>query len=308
MSAPWIKVEHSLPTKPEVVAIASRLNLDEDTIVGKLIRLWVWADVHTFDGRPTSGRAPVHLSFVDRLTGVPGFAESLREVGWLEIDAAGGISFPNFDRHNSETAKSRADSNRRVAKHRAKKQLKQPPADDDSTQAVVGGSTVASDKKRECNRNTVTEPLPDKIRVDEIREERGNTPGEIIPEHVDYPGDVPGGWDRAEQEFVDLIKGSAWVIHPPKNGLDYLYRSRFRQRWEDEVWREMLPRALRHLDLYPPWHGRKLKIDELLKPETVPDILQGGLDPKPATNFRNGRNKSHLYEGAHPPHIDTRLG
>jgi hypothetical protein len=83
--------------------MAGRLDLHEDTIVGKLHCLWSWADRHTTDGHA----AGVGLNWVDRLVNCAGFAEALVAVGWLVVELH-GIEFPNFDRHNGETAKRRA--------------------------------------------------------------------------------------------------------------------------------------------------------------------------------------------------------
>ncbi|MHC4181119.1 MAG: hypothetical protein ACYSWU_26780, partial [Planctomycetota bacterium] len=55
-----------------------------------------------------------------RYLGATGFAEAMREVGWLETDN-GGISIPKFDRHISESAKQRALTAKRAAKCRAGK-------------------------------------------------------------------------------------------------------------------------------------------------------------------------------------------
>jgi hypothetical protein len=132
MAVPWIKVEVSLPDKPEVMAMASILGVDSDAVVGKLIRIWGWADTHTTNGNA----AGVTNSFIDRYTHCVGFAEALRKVGWLGgRDAA--IEFPNFNRHNGQTAKSRALTKDRVDKTR-----------------------------KNCNGASVTKALPDQIRSD----------------------------------------------------------------------------------------------------------------------------------------------
>lgn len=113
MAANWIKIEHSMPDKPEVDGIAVHLNLDHDAVVGKLLRFWIWADQQTIDGKSFN----VTDSFLDRLTNCPGFAAALVEVGWL-ARRNGRLSLPNFDRHNGQTAKSRALSGDRVKRLR----------------------------------------------------------------------------------------------------------------------------------------------------------------------------------------------
>jgi len=113
MAGDWIKVEHTTPDKPEVVKLAGILGIDQDAVVGKLLRLWIWADQQSVSGNAIT----VTNSFLDRLVFCPGFAAGLVKVGWLN-GREGLLSIPNFDRHNGQTAKNRANTNRRVANSR----------------------------------------------------------------------------------------------------------------------------------------------------------------------------------------------
>lgn len=113
MSGDWIKFETVTPDKPEVYRIAETLNIDPDAVIGKLIRIWIWADQQTIDGNARS----VTKMLIDRVTGVPGFADSMLSAGWLK-QGKHGLSFPNFDRHNGNSAKNRALTNKRVKRKR----------------------------------------------------------------------------------------------------------------------------------------------------------------------------------------------
>lgn len=146
MAGDWIKLEHTTPDKPEVVQMAARLGIDQDAVVGKLVRIWVWADQNSLDGNALT----VTDAFLDRVTACPGFAGALREVGWLS-GRQGLLTIPNFDRHNGQTAKARAVTNRRVSRHRAKSE---------SNAASVTGVTPPALQK----------PLPEK------RREKDNPP------------------------------------------------------------------------------------------------------------------------------------
>jgi hypothetical protein len=116
MADEWIKMRHCLRETPEVIRVAIDLNCEEDLVVGKLHRLWSWADQQTADGYITG----VTETWVDRYVQMSGFAASLRAAGWLESDAK-GMLFPNFDRHNGQSAKRRAlDADR---KRRSRKPL-----------------------------------------------------------------------------------------------------------------------------------------------------------------------------------------
>jgi hypothetical protein len=114
MAGDWIKLQKDTPDKPEVLAIASRMNLDPDAVVGKLVRIWAWFDTHTVDGNALS----VTYSLLDRLAGVTGFAEQMAFVGWLNQEGH-VLTLPNFEYHNGETAKKRALGKNRQDKHRS---------------------------------------------------------------------------------------------------------------------------------------------------------------------------------------------
>ena len=118
MAGEWLKVEKATADKPEIFAIAERLGIDPDAVLGKCIRVWNWFDSHTTNG--TANGAGVTKALIDRLTGVTGFAESMLFVEWLvQLEGdLGGFALPNFDRHNGETAKQRALTAKRVAKHK----------------------------------------------------------------------------------------------------------------------------------------------------------------------------------------------
>jgi hypothetical protein len=114
MAGEWLKFEANTPEKPEVFAMTVALGWDDpDLTVGKLLKVWRWFDQQTIDGNAPS----VTLSLLDRISGVTGFAQSMCNVGWLLV-VDGGLRLPNFSRHNGKTAKDRALTAKRVAKHK----------------------------------------------------------------------------------------------------------------------------------------------------------------------------------------------
>jgi len=138
MAGDWIKMEANTPEKEEVLAITSRMGWDDaDLTVGKLFRLWRWFDQQTIDGNA----ARVTAALLDRIVGVTGFCEAVRDVGWLNITDA-GISLPKFDRHNGATAKSRALTAKRVANHKAN------ASGNATTNALSVSSTLPREEKR----------------------------------------------------------------------------------------------------------------------------------------------------------------
>lgn len=123
MAGDWIKIEHVTPDKPEVVQMANVLQLDQDCVVGKLLRLWVWADQQSVNGDALS----VTDAFVDRLVFCAGFSKALRGVGWLQ-GRDGRLVVPNFLRHNGETAKKRALSKDRNVEKRKRDSERDAPS------------------------------------------------------------------------------------------------------------------------------------------------------------------------------------
>jgi len=187
MAGDWIKLQKDTPDKPEVLAIATRLNLDPDAVVGKLVRIWSWFDTHTVDGNAVS----VTFAFLDRLTGVTGFSEQVALVGWLEQNGH-DITLPHFDFHNGETAKKRAMGKNRSEKHR---------------------SNALSDAN--SNASSVTNPSPEKR-----REEKSNTVAKatggkppMTPDEIIFSYGVPlltnaGTPDKQARSFLGGLRKS----------------------------------------------------------------------------------------------------
>ena len=113
MAGDWIKMQIGLDHSPEVIRLATALEIPETQVVGSLFKLWSWADQHTEDGNACG----VTYFWIDRYISIDGFALALADVGWLS-ESDDGLLIPNFERHNGKSAKHRAKTNRRVSEHR----------------------------------------------------------------------------------------------------------------------------------------------------------------------------------------------
>jgi hypothetical protein len=113
MAGDWLKMRHDLADDPSVIRVAADLSIDEDLVIGKLFRLWSWADRHTVEGEADG----IGMVWVDRLTRCEGFGAALERAGWL-AKTAGGLCFPRFHRHCSDTAKARALASDRMKRSR----------------------------------------------------------------------------------------------------------------------------------------------------------------------------------------------
>ncbi len=109
-----ITILSSTPDKAQVLAMAGRLGIDPDAVMGKLLRVWIWASENRGYDQPLG----VPAAFLDRLAYQPGFAAAMEAAGWLQAGDQ-GLTFPHFDRHNGPIARERAATRDRVARHRA---------------------------------------------------------------------------------------------------------------------------------------------------------------------------------------------
>jgi hypothetical protein len=196
MAGDWIKVQKDTPDKPEVLAIASRMSLDPDAVVGKLVRIWSWFDTHTVDGNALS----VTYALLDRLAGVTGFAEQMAFVGWLNQDGH-VLSLPNFEYHNGETAKKRALGKNRQEKRRSN-----------------------DESNANSNASSVTNALPEKRREEKsIKEKKDSATSVACPDSVSHQ--VWNDWMTVRKEkkaktltetgwsgFVKQVEKAGWSL------------------------------------------------------------------------------------------------
>jgi hypothetical protein len=103
MAGDWIKMRCDLEDDPAVIGIAADTGIDEYGVVGRLHKVWSWANKHTRDGHAPS----VTSSWLDQYIGVQGFANAMQKHGWLLVSER-GLEIPKFDVHNGKPGKDRA--------------------------------------------------------------------------------------------------------------------------------------------------------------------------------------------------------
>jgi hypothetical protein len=99
----WIKMRTGLLTHPKVVRVASALKADKLRVVGAMFAVWSVFDEHSTDGYLEG----YSFDAMDATIGWRGFSAAMAAVGWLESDDE-GLTAPEFDEHNSKSAKRRA--------------------------------------------------------------------------------------------------------------------------------------------------------------------------------------------------------
>lgn len=171
MAGDWIKMRMDLIDDPAVAGIAIKLDLDEYSVVGRLHKLWSWADKHT-----TTGVVTITARWIDKHLECSGFAEAMVSVGWLIMDAANGtVAFPNFDRHNGASSKTRCDAAARKRVSRVKQSPEIATNVSKSSQHLVTNVTEVCDGVTEfCDQNVTVEKRREEKSIQTNKQESEN--------------------------------------------------------------------------------------------------------------------------------------
>ena len=142
MAGDWIKIEHGLLNKPEVMLLADALDISHFEAVGHLIAFRLWVDMNM---SPSCPQVRGTKKGLDRVAGRDGFADALISVGWLDIESD-KISIPGYEVHLSKSAKERAKGQKKKAAQRSKVSLAMSPTKGDEN-GTEGGTR--EEKRRE---------------------------------------------------------------------------------------------------------------------------------------------------------------
>ena len=124
--ARWIKVGVDTPMKPAIRDAARDCGCSRGDAFLAFFRLYSWLDENTADGTIYASREEV-----DGIAQLPGFAVSLEMSGWLSF--RGDLcTVVNWDEHNGQNAKRRAQSARMMTQLREERrrgwpQVSPPP-------------------------------------------------------------------------------------------------------------------------------------------------------------------------------------
>ncbi len=276
MAGDWIPIRCNLFDDPAVIAIASAVGIDECAVVGRLVKVWAWANEQTADGNAHG----VTETWIDRYVGVSGFAQGMLKVGWL-VATESGIGFPKFDRWNSQSAKKRVVANQRVAKHRSNARSVTP-----NPQSATGGNAAR-----------VSKALPEKRREEKRREKTPPTPADAggacagDPPTPDFVSENPGAFAEVvePEPFADLVATWTAAKLPGHDAPGGIQRSSYRvelwqQRFRDPEWRANWRVAVTRAGQSARCRGEsgtwKLPLDTFLRNERglLRRILEGEFD------------------------------
>ena len=113
--ARWIKVCVDTPNKQAMRNAARDCGCSAGDAFLAFFRLYSWLDEQTADGRLATDRDDV-----DAVARLPGFAASLERSGWLTFEGDECV-VTNWEEHNGQNAKRRAESARLMTALREEK-------------------------------------------------------------------------------------------------------------------------------------------------------------------------------------------
>lgn len=109
MAGDWIKVRCDLQSHPKIVRILSATKSDKFRVIGGLHAVWSVFDAHSEDG-VLHGYTP---ELMDHIIGWEGFSGAMIAVGWLGMGEGESLVMPEFGEHNGQSAKRRAEDQKR---------------------------------------------------------------------------------------------------------------------------------------------------------------------------------------------------
>lgn len=184
----WIKIQNTLPESPKVFRLAHMLKVGRMEALGYAVRWFCWLDSHCAEGS-----TELTARDVDALLGAIGITRAFCELGWAFVDANGYVFVVDFDKHNGENAKKRAETQGRVAAHRER-------------QKEIGT----------CNAKNVTLALPDKNIYSNNKTVVGSST--VVSAETGEPAPTPGVNDEGFRAWLSAM----CAAHPSASKSLYL--------------------------------------------------------------------------------------
>ena len=151
----WLKVEISTPNKTEILEMADLLETSKNEIFGAVFRFWAWLDENCEDGK-----AKISEKNLDEIVGLPGFANALCQVQWLEKTGDPRLfNVPNFERHQSKNGKRRALETRRQKKFRERREPVTQASRSDRDKSVTREEKRREEKKKKTTKEKTEAPF-----------------------------------------------------------------------------------------------------------------------------------------------------
>lgn len=114
--ASWVKIVNTLPRSRSIYALMRKLRCKRQAALGLAVDWLCWLDVNS-----TNGETGMLDDEISDVLGWQGAAEALSAIGWVSHDEQGYVVALDFEKHNGETAKKRAEDAERQRKSRGKR-------------------------------------------------------------------------------------------------------------------------------------------------------------------------------------------
>lgn len=113
MAANWTICRDTLFGDPNTVSIGVDTTLDPDHVVGKLMRVWLWAGMHTATGFVPGAT----LDTIDLAAAHKNFGAAMAKVEWIRVDSK-GVRFVRWGKFNAKCWKQREKERKKKDKQR----------------------------------------------------------------------------------------------------------------------------------------------------------------------------------------------
>ena len=207
MTIPWIKVEATLPHKPEVMRMAAQLDTSEHAVVGHLVAFWIWCDGNLVGHCPTFSGT---VSGIDRVAGCNGFTQAMIDAGWLRHDGK-QFEVVHFERHLAQSAKTRAFEAERKRRQRGDRDNvpESPGQRRDNLPKKPGPEKRREEKNNKTDIETRTHA---RATGDSAAQEPPATPASSVVSDLDGPGEQIIVPERMQHPDV-MAAARRWFRH-----------------------------------------------------------------------------------------------
>lgn len=242
--ANWIKVLNTLPRCKAIYALMRALHCKRHAAIGLAVDWLCWLDVNS-----TNGETGMLDDEISDVLGWQGAAEALSAVGWVSHDEQGYVVAVDFDKHNGETAKKRAEDAERQRKSRGKRDKCHGKSVTDVTAETrpdkiredIENGSPGGEPKEAAGRDKVAQAMnPD---AEPAPKGRGARPesAEVVKAYLAQVSNTlpflnPQDRDKAAQAFFDEMESVGWIDKQGRNVWNWQAAARrFAAKWADNL-------------------------------------------------------------------------
>lgn len=242
--ANWIKVLNTLPRCKAIYALMRALHCKRHAAIGLAVDWLCWLDVNS-----TNGETGMLDDEISDVLGWQGAAEALSAVGWVSHDEQGYVVAVDFDKHNGETAKKRAEDAERQRKSRGKRDACHGKSVTDVTAETrpdkiredIENGSPGGEPKEAAGRDKVAQAMsPD---AEPAPKGRGARPesAEVVKAYLAQVSNTlpflnPQDRDKAAQAFFDEMESVGWIDKQGRNVWNWQAAARrFAAKWAEHI-------------------------------------------------------------------------